>query len=256
MSDPSNDPTGLQKPEVGDLGANATIVAYAGSNSNRVYFDNESWTPPAPGIFVNPTALDFGNVEVNTSAMLPFNIENTGTADLMVTNITSSEPAFTVNLTSTTITPGNNQDVEVTFTPTLEQAYNGTIDITHNAAGSPTSVTVTGVGDPAVGIEDDFNSIPDDFALMQNYPNPFNPNTTIYYALPEASSVELIVYDILGNEIMKFVEDQQAAGYHKINFDASGFISGIYFYQLQAGDFVETKEDGTNEINFTSYFVN
>jgi len=242
MSDPSNDPTGLQKPEVGSLGTNATIVAYAGSNSNRVYFDNESWAPPAPQIFVNPTALDFGNVEVNTSSMLPFNIENTGTADLIVTNITSSEPAFTVNLTSTTITPGNNQDVEVTFTPTLEQTYNGTIDITHNAAGSPTSVTVTGVGDPAVGVEDDLSGIPDDFALMQNYPNPFNPATTIYYALPEASSVELIVYDILGNEIMKFVEDQQAAGYHKINFDASGFISGIYFYQIQAGDFVETKK--------------
>jgi len=110
-----------------------------------------------------------------------------------------------------------------------------------NPATNDVSDNVFTINDPS-GIEDEFNGIPDDFALLQNYPNPFNPNTTIYYGLPEESSVELIIYDVLGNEIMKYVEDQQAAGYHKINFDASGFISGIYFYRLQAGDFAETKK--------------
>jgi len=110
-----------------------------------------------------------------------------------------------------------------------------------NPATNDVSDNVFTINDPP-GVEDQFSGIPDDFALLQNYPNPFNPNTTIYYGLPEESSVELKIYDILGNQIMKYVEDQQAAGYHKINFDASGFISGIYFYQLQAGDFVETKK--------------
>jgi len=92
------------------------------------------------------------------------------------------------------------------------------------------------------GVEEITSGIPSEFSLFNNYPNPFNPATTIYYALQEASSVELIVYDVLGNEFMKYVEDQQAAGYHKVNFDATGFNSGIYFYQLQAGDFVDTKK--------------
>jgi hypothetical protein len=110
-----------------------------------------------------------------------------------------------------------------------------------NPATNDVSDNVFTINDPT-GVEDQFNGIPDDYTLMQNYPNPFNPATTIYYALPEASSVELIIFDVLGNVIMKYAEERQPAGYHKFNFDASGFISGVYFYQLQAGDFVETKK--------------
>ena len=232
-------PTGLQKSYVSELNGEP-IVLYTGSNGRSLYFDNKAWVPPAPIINVDPTSLNFGGVTVNTSSMMIFTIENTGTADLIVTNITSSDPAFTVNLTNTTITPGNDQDVEVTFSPTLVQPYNGNIDITHNAAGSPSSVTVTGNG--IVGIEDVTSGIPTEFSLFNNYPNPFNPGTIIYYGLPEASSVEITVYDILGNQIMKYVADHRAAGYHKINFDGSGLNSGIYFYQLQASDFVDTKK--------------
>jgi len=76
---------------------------------------------------------------------------------------------------------------------------------------------------------------------MQNYPNPFNPSTTIYYALPEAGSVELVIYDVLGNELMKYSENQEA-GYHKFEFDGSDLTSGLYFYRLQAGSFLETKK--------------
>jgi len=100
--------------------------------------------------------------------------------------------------------------------------------------------------DIGVGVEDEFSGIPDDYALLQNYPNPFNPNTTIYYGLPEESLVELKIYDILGNEIMKYSQEQQAAGYHKVNFDASELPSGTYIYQVKAvgtdKTFIETKK--------------
>ena len=93
----------------------------------------------------------------------------------------------------------------------------------------------------ATDVKEQFSGIPDTYQLMQNYPNPFNPSTTVYYALPEAGSIELVISDVLGNEVMKFTEEQ-AAGYHKFEFDGNNINSGVYFYRLQAGDFVETKK--------------
>ena len=84
--------------------------------------------------------------------------------------------------------------------------------------------------------------IPTAFRLDQNYPNPFNPITTIKYGLPQESNVTLKVFDILGREVSTLVNEHQDAGYHQIYWDASGYSSGIYFYQIQAGEFIDTKK--------------
>lgn len=81
-----------------------------------------------------------------------------------------------------------------------------------------------------------------DFTLAQNYPNPFNPATKIQYSIPQRSDVTLKVYDVLGNEIAILVNEEKERGVYSVNFDASGLASGIYFYKLQAGSFVETKK--------------
>ena len=91
------------------------------------------------------------------------------------------------------------------------------------------------------GIENEF-TLPTEFSLEQNFPNPFNPLTTIKYAIKELASVKLILYDILGREVEVLVNEEQDAGYYKVNFNAGRLASGIYFYRLQAGDFVETKK--------------
>jgi hypothetical protein len=83
---------------------------------------------------------------------------------------------------------------------------------------------------------------PTSFALHQNYPNPFNPTTTIRYSLPSAQEVTLKIYDLRGREIATLVHARQAAGEHSINFDASRFASGVYFYKLTAGRFSEAKK--------------
>jgi hypothetical protein len=92
------------------------------------------------------------------------------------------------------------------------------------------------------------------FSLEQNYPNPFNPNTTIRYTIPsvianevkQSQLVTLKVYDILGNEIAALVNEEQPAGKYEVEFSTSSGIrnltSGIYFYQLKAGEFMETKK--------------
>ncbi len=80
------------------------------------------------------------------------------------------------------------------------------------------------------------------YTLAQNYPNPFNPMTTIQYSLANTGNVSLKVYDILGREVATLVNGRQAAGEYTVQFNAANLASGIYFYRLQAGDFVQTKK--------------
>jgi len=80
------------------------------------------------------------------------------------------------------------------------------------------------------------------YFLYQNYPNPFNPSTKINYQIPEISFVTIKVYDVLGNEITTLVNEEKPSGNYEVEFNASTLPSGIHFYKLQAGDFVETKK--------------
>jgi hypothetical protein len=83
---------------------------------------------------------------------------------------------------------------------------------------------------------------PNEYSLEQNYPNPFNPKTTISYSIKEKGLVTLKVFDILGNEVNILVNGEQEAGIYKVEFEATKFTSGIYFYSLKAGNFVSTKK--------------
>lgn len=85
-------------------------------------------------------------------------------------------------------------------------------------------------------------ALPSDFSLFQNYPNPFNPSTTINYSIPSSEFVTLKVYDVLGNKVATLVDEYKFAGSYEIDFDASQLSSGVYFYKLQAGSFVEIKK--------------
>ncbi|MBV6479908.1 MAG: hypothetical protein HGGPFJEG_02714 [Ignavibacteria bacterium] len=87
--------------------------------------------------------------------------------------------------------------------------------------------------------------IPKEYSLIQNYPNPFNPSTRISYAIPKEGFVTLKIYDILGKEVMTLVNENMQAGYYDVEFNASsaagGLASGLYFYTIKSGSFVETK---------------
>jgi hypothetical protein len=85
-------------------------------------------------------------------------------------------------------------------------------------------------------------NLPKEFNLSQNYPNPFNPVTTIQFNLPQKSSVELKIFDVLGNEVATIVNEEKPAGTHSIEFNASELTSGVYLYTIKAGSFVETKK--------------
>ncbi len=91
------------------------------------------------------------------------------------------------------------------------------------------------------GVEEE-TTLPTEFALEQNYPNPFNPNTKISWQAPVGSHQTLKIFDILGNEIATLVNEYKPAGKHEVEFDASTLPSGVYFYQLKAGEYVNTKK--------------
>jgi hypothetical protein len=102
-------------------------------------------------------------------------------------------------------------------------------------ATSPVVVT-------AIAMDDGKGNIPGAFLLAQNYPNPFNPATTIKFELPRASHVALTVYDVLGRQVSVLVNEKKDAGVHEVKFDGSELASGVYFYRIQAGDYVATKK--------------
>jgi hypothetical protein len=94
---------------------------------------------------------------------------------------------------------------------------------------------------PPTGVENGGSNSPTIYSLEQNYPNPFNPSTTIRYGLPNRSHVTLTVFNTLGQQVSVLQNEEQEAGYHEVEFDGKILSSGVYFYRIQAGDFVQTK---------------
>ena len=96
---------------------------------------------------------------------------------------------------------------------------------------------------PLVGIEENISSMnPVSFYLSQNYPNPFNPTTKIKFSIPQKSQVVIKVFDVLGNEIETLVNEEKLTGTYELTWGAEGLTSGVYFYKIKAGVFVETKK--------------
>jgi len=93
-----------------------------------------------------------------------------------------------------------------------------------------------------VDVNDELSKTPSNFNLSQNYPNPFNPSTLIRYQIPSQSFVSIKIYDALGNLIQDLVGEDKAAGSYELEFNASKLASGVYFYRIQAGSFVQTKK--------------
>ncbi|MCX7797097.1 MAG: putative Ig domain-containing protein [Melioribacter sp.] len=129
-----------------------------------------------------------------------------------------------------------------TWTPTIDQA-NKTFRIIvavfdgHNIVNDTTTVRTS----PVVSVSDK-SLIPSNFELYQNYPNPFNPTTTISFAIPKESFVRLKIINTKGEEVATIVNRVMPAGYHSFVFNAANLTSGIYFYRLEADNYIISKK--------------
>lgn len=149
-------------------------------------------------------------------------------------------------------------------TPIMQAGTTGSIYVALKADASTYRVVYSGIGleqmppdvrdtvtarsirwlmeNVVVGTESNTGNSPISFSLDQNYPNPFNPTTKIKYSIPAASPTTLKVYDVLGNEIATLVNGEKQAGTYEVNFNAASVASGVYFYKLQSGTFVQTRK--------------
>jgi hypothetical protein len=127
--------------------------------------------------------------------------------------------------------------------PYLEQSLNDIYfvdQINGWAVGSGGTILHTTNG--GVSFVGDETTYLTEFNLSQNYPNPFNPGTTIKYSVPELSKVKLTLFNLLGEEVATLVNEEKVAGYYTVEFNAANLPSGVYFYRIQAGEFVQTKK--------------
>jgi len=112
-----------------------------------------------------------------------------------------------------------------------------------NPSGEIRGQLLQGIISLTVGVVDeDVAQLPTNFQLKQNFPNPFNPKTLIKYSIPSAEKVSLVVYNLIGEEVAHLVDERKPTGNYTVEWNASDYASGIYFYRLQAGDFVETRK--------------
>ncbi len=228
----------------------ATLGITGGFVSGMAFHDNKQTGVAATG---DQAGSSLPNISRTTNGGSTWTTVNTGTGLTGYASLKWISNSNTVYLSGTTGTGGavrrsTNGGLNWTTQTTL-----GLGSITHFdfyrsgstvwgyavcADGSILKVmeTVTGVSDPVN------SSIPSKYSLEQNYPNPFNPSTTINFALPKASDVTVKVYDALGHEVMTLVNEFKNAGTHQVVMNAANLTSGIYFYKIQAGDFVATKK--------------
>ncbi|MBK7107244.1 MAG: Ig-like domain-containing protein [Ignavibacteriae bacterium] len=121
--------------------------------------------------------------------------------------------------------------------------FNGLIDNVqiYNRGLLPEEIKSLFSGDLLTSVENE-KEIPVQFSLEQNYPNPFNPSTKIRFSLPQRSEVSLEIFNVIGEKIDELINSTLNAGFHEIDFHSSNLSSGIYFYKIKSGNFVQTKK--------------
>src|SRR3990172_7709691 len=189
------------------IGNNGTILRTTNGGTN--------WTPLNRGTNNDLHEIHFTTYEIG------YTVGNNG----IILNTTNGGTSWTQQVSNT-----NNNLWSVFFvgyTAGFTVGENGTI-----------RKTTTGI----VGIEPVINSTPDKFSLNQNYPNPFNPNTSISFHLSKYGLTKLLIHDITGREITSLFNSEMQPGYYEINWDASNYPSGIYFYTLYSSGFTDSRK--------------
>ncbi|MBU0529102.1 T9SS type A sorting domain-containing protein, partial [bacterium] len=217
---------------LGAHGMNALLIG-----NNPLEFNDWIWYEPQGNILVNPGDWT-GSIPFNSRISI-YKLENFG-----------GELAWGDDMPSTFLgSPVTVENSTQLITFKIDSNGASSVDVF-----SPNLLTTK----PTVGVEDENTSIPVGFYLAQNYPNPFNSNTTIQFDIPlnppskgdnnvvetlHATSLQLLVYDITGKEITTLVDNVNTSGSYSVEWNATGYPSGIYFYQLQSNsDVIATRK--------------
>jgi hypothetical protein len=215
-----------------------------GTASGRILVASNATTSPdtvsvtgmgvgVPVLMLAQSSLNIGSVRLGQYKDTTVTISNTGNDTLKITAITSTNSAFSARPTVKNVPPGGIFVDTIRYAPIVIGTANGNLLITSNDATTPDTMAVTGIGTPVSAIDDALSQIPEEYSLDQNYPNPFNPSTTIRFGLPVRSSVQLTIYNTLGQLVASLVNSQHNAGWHQVRWEAT-ISSGLYIYRLEA----------------------
>jgi photosystem II stability/assembly factor-like uncharacterized protein len=233
--------TGLSPSQCFSLAIDSAGYMFAGTIGDGVFRSINS-TTSSYRLVLSSVLVEFGKVSIGQYKDTTLTIINSAFDTLKISAISSSSVAFSVRPTSKTIQPGGSFADTIRFSAISQGMTSGYIIITSNAATSPDTITVTGSGVTATTDVVKEDATPSAYSVSQNYPNPFNPSTVIRYELPRNSFVTLKVFSSIGQEVVTLVSAEQQPGVYSIQLDASRLASGVYFYRLQAGVFVDTKK--------------
>jgi len=232
-------------------GEKTASISITHNASNVATTISLSGTGTAPVFNINPTSYIFTDTTIDTvSPAHTFSISNTGTANLSINTISlSGTHASEFTLTATdlpwTIIAGEDRSFNVSFAPITTGAKTASINITHNANGSPHTVALSGTGSPVSDFDE--TSLPAVTALSGNYPNPFNPETTIRFSLARPNKVTISIYSINGQLVKSLVNGSYDIGNHSVIWNGLDDIghpvsSGVYFYRMTTSEYTAVRK--------------
>ena len=256
------DSTGMYLAAQGNAYCSGSLFAsgtnyYFGSNSDTIYYSSNSGLNWARQIapYEDVTHIWFNNATTGICGMGKFSLgktTNSGSNWLSINDTISSGVSGIVGSgTNYWLTTGhfiyrstnNGTSWTTDYThPSNINLYSVSKARTGNRMWAISLSGTISVSDGLNAVTPVSNEVPSSFKLAQNYPNPFNPSTTIKFSIPSASAVNIKIYDMLGNEVMTVVNESLQAGTYSTNVNMSDLSSGIYFYNLKAGNYIETKK--------------
>ncbi len=218
---------------------------------DEIVFPSSGDVAGTPEISLQTESLDFGDVLIGETRVLPFTITNSGDA-VLIGSVEVAAPfkvfqgnSAPANFIYVVVQPDSYLTVNLSFKPMDVMHYNAEMQIQTDDPQNPElMVELSGYGQP-VANEDEISPVITE--LKGNYPNPFNPSTTIAYSLKESGKVEIGIYNLKGQLVRALVSENKAAGNHIAVFDGldcngSSLGSGVYIYRMKAGDYAKSQK--------------
>jgi trimeric autotransporter adhesin len=225
--------------------ANASIIITSNASSSpdtiQVSGSGVLGVPRSVEIHHDRDTINVGIVYVDHFKDTSFVVSNIGNDTLHVDSTSVTNPKFSVRHTSFVVPQSGAYTDTVRFTPLAVGTFSGFLILSSDATNMPSdTIVVIGTCEKLTSVPEQV--VPRAFSLSQNYPNPFNPSTIINYQLPKGNHVTLRLYDAIGREVARLVDGYKEAGSYDIQFNASKLSSGVYFYRIQAGNYVDMKK--------------
>jgi photosystem II stability/assembly factor-like uncharacterized protein len=199
---------------------------------------------PMINVDIAPESIDFGALQSGSYKDTVLYITNIGATDIVITdvNIIGDDSESFINTFNDAITIKRNetQKFSITFASNTGGTKIATMEIVTDIGNILISLNGNSI-EQTISVNEP-EEIPTTYSLMQNYPNPFNPTTIIQYSIPKDEFVKLTVYDITGKVVKELVSGHKVAGKYSVEFNASSYSSGIYYYRLEAGEYKNIKK--------------